>query len=127
MKNIWTKLILVLVISTSFSLMFFSAKKDTQMTDEAIHLFSGYTYLKEKDFRLDPEHPPFLKELAAMPLIFNQKIRYSLDNSWTTAGNFYYDSWQETRVLGGKFFYKSGNNPAELLLWGRIPFIILTF
>lgn len=126
MKNFWTKLILILIISSAFILMIASALKDTQTTDEAIHQFAGYTYLKERDFRLDPEHPPLLKEISALPLLLSQNIHYSLDNSWTKAGNFYYDSWKETRVLGEKFFYLSQNNPDQMLFWGRMPFIVLT-
>ena len=37
--------------------------------DESIHLFAGYSYLKDGDFRINPEHPPFAKLLAALPLL----------------------------------------------------------
>ena len=33
--------------------------------DEAAHLPAGYTYLTLRDYRLNPEHPPLVKTLAA--------------------------------------------------------------
>ena len=37
--------------------------------DEPVHLFAGYSYLKWNDFRANPEHPPFVKMWAALPLL----------------------------------------------------------
>jgi 4-amino-4-deoxy-L-arabinose transferase-like glycosyltransferase len=37
-------------------------------TDETTHLGAGYSYLAAHDFRLNPEHPPLLKMIAALPL-----------------------------------------------------------
>ncbi|MCU1350438.1 MAG: hypothetical protein JWO56_3468 [Acidobacteria bacterium] len=37
--------------------------------DEANHLAAGYTYLTTHDYRLNPEHPPLLKMVAALPLL----------------------------------------------------------
>lgn len=39
-------------------------------SDELIHLPAGYTYLRYHDYRMDPEHPPLIKKLAALPLLF---------------------------------------------------------
>lgn len=38
-------------------------------TDEGVHLSAGYSYLVRDDYRLNPEHPPLLKKLAALPLV----------------------------------------------------------
>ncbi|MGE5216506.1 MAG: ArnT family glycosyltransferase [Chloroflexota bacterium] len=37
--------------------------------DETVHLFAGYSYLKWGDYRVNPEHPPLVKMLAAAPLL----------------------------------------------------------
>ena len=37
--------------------------------DEPIHLYAGYSHLKWGDFRVNPEHPPLAKVLAALPLL----------------------------------------------------------
>ncbi|HEV8436218.1 MAG TPA: phospholipid carrier-dependent glycosyltransferase, partial [Thermoanaerobaculia bacterium] len=38
-------------------------------SDETVHLSAGWSYLATHDFRLNPEHPPLLKVLAAAPLM----------------------------------------------------------
>jgi hypothetical protein len=38
-------------------------------SDETAHLVAGYSYLTQHDFRLNPEHPPLLKSIAALPLL----------------------------------------------------------
>lgn len=106
--------------------MIFSAKSDTLTTDEGVHLFAGYTYLTKGDFRLDPEHPPLIKELAALPLLFMKNLNVELGTLWSQSGNYYYDSWQEARILGEKFLFESGNNQEVIIFWGRFVGIVLT-
>jgi tetratricopeptide (TPR) repeat protein len=38
--------------------------------DEPIHLLGGYSYLKWRDYRINPEHPPLAKAWAALPLLW---------------------------------------------------------
>src|ERR1043166_6598343 len=38
-------------------------------SDETVHLSAGWSYLATHDFRLNPEHPPLLKMLAAAPIM----------------------------------------------------------
>ena len=38
-------------------------------SDETVHLAGGYTYLRTGEYRLNAEHPPLLKKLAALPLL----------------------------------------------------------
>ncbi len=38
-------------------------------TDEGVHLAAGYAYLTGDHYQLNPEHPPLLKKLAALPLV----------------------------------------------------------
>lgn len=49
--------------------------------DESVHLTAGYTYLRYQDFRLNPEHPPLTKKLAALPLLALEPLPESLDLS----------------------------------------------
>ena len=37
--------------------------------DEDDHLYAGYMSLKTGDFGLNPEHPPLVKMLAALPIL----------------------------------------------------------
>jgi hypothetical protein len=43
--------------------------------DEPQHLIAGYNALKLHDYRTDPEHPPFLRLWAALPLLTKHDIQ----------------------------------------------------
>ena len=49
--------------------------------DEPQHLAAGYTYLRYQDYRLNPEHPPLSKKVAALPLLALNPLPDSLDLS----------------------------------------------
>jgi len=46
-----------------------SSLQKSPTVDEPLHLFAGYSYLKWGDFRINPEHPPLAKIVAALPLL----------------------------------------------------------
>src|SRR6266550_2159834 len=57
-------------------------------TDEPVHLSAGYSYWQTRDFRLNPEHPPLAKLIAALPLLV---IRPKLKTSsavWNAASEY---------------------------------------
>jgi hypothetical protein len=41
---------------------------NSAIVDEIAHIPSGYSYLHFGDYRLNPEHPPLIKDLAGLPL-----------------------------------------------------------
>ena len=43
--------------------------------DEGDHLFAGYMSLKTGDLGLNPEHPPLVKAVAALPLLLMRDLR----------------------------------------------------
>jgi dolichyl-phosphate-mannose-protein mannosyltransferase len=49
--------------------LWLSIQHETQTWDEACHIFAGYSYWTRGDFAVNPEHPPFVKLLAALPLL----------------------------------------------------------
>lgn len=57
-------LLIVLVAELSLSI-----RRETQTWDEACHIFAGYSYWTRGDFGMNPEHPPFVKLLATLPLL----------------------------------------------------------
>ncbi|HEX9445738.1 MAG TPA: glycosyltransferase family 39 protein, partial [Candidatus Binatia bacterium] len=60
----------LIYFSLAFSLISVLAFLQKSPTiDEPIHLFAGYSYLKWGDYRVNPEHPPFAKIWAALPLL----------------------------------------------------------
>jgi len=46
-----------------------STRQESQVYDEADHLYSGFEYWKHADFGRNPEHPPLVKLVAASALL----------------------------------------------------------
>jgi len=98
-----------------------SAKNDSLIYDEAAHIPAGYSYLVERDMRLNPEHPPLLKNMAGFPLLFLQPNFDTTQDFWTR------DNANDSQWNAGKIFlFGSGNNPDQLIFWSRLPFILLS-
>lgn len=90
--------------------------------DEVAHLPAGASYLRTGDFRLNPEHPPLLKMLAAIPVVL-AGADVPLDHpSWEQAASSRDAQWVFGRVF---FFERNRARLDELLLLGRLPMIAL--
>jgi Dolichyl-phosphate-mannose-protein mannosyltransferase len=59
--------LLLIVLSLQ---LFFSVRRESQTWDEANHIFTGYRSWTHADFGLNPEHPPLVKLLATVPLLW---------------------------------------------------------
>jgi len=94
--------------------MFLALPKLSATTDEVAHLPAGYTYWATRDFRLNPEHPPLVKLIAALPLL---AIKPHLDLSWPEWAN------RQQYTFGYGFLYT--NDADRLLFWGRLPMTLL--
>jgi 4-amino-4-deoxy-L-arabinose transferase-like glycosyltransferase len=106
------------ILSFTFIVSLGSMSEDSAVRDEMPHIVAGYTYLKYADYRINPEHPPLIKQLAAIPLFFLH-VKFPEDNpAWKDRVN---DQWS----LGDTFLYKSGNNADQMLFWGRLPIVFL--
>ncbi len=113
----WT-IVAVLVMAALF-LMLGPARGDSAIMDELAHIPAGYSYVKYLDYRLNPEHPPLVKILAGLPLLFKD-LKFPTDQtSWTTDIN---GQW----TAGTQFLYESGNNADEIIFLARLGPIILT-
>lgn len=60
--------VVVLIIIFCIELLL-PARHQSQAIDEACHIYSGYRYWTKADFGMNPEHPPLVKLLAALPLL----------------------------------------------------------
>ncbi|MBU2635292.1 glycosyltransferase family 39 protein [Patescibacteria group bacterium] len=118
MSNRLTNLIAGLLLIMVFLVCFFGMKGDSATMDEMSHIPAGYSYLSQRDFRINPEHPPLVKDLAALPLLFLDLNFPEDHSSWTEGTN---EQW----TYGSQFLYYSGNNPDQILFWARIPMILL--
>lgn len=101
------------------ALLFFSQLNDSATMDELAHIPAAYSYVKFQDYRLNPEHPPLMKDLAGLPLLFLNLKFPTTHSAWTYEVN---GQW----TLGRVFLYESGNNPDQIIFWARLPMILLT-
>ena len=90
--------------------------ESSQTSDEAAHLAAGYSYLVRGDFRLNTEHPPLMKELAALPL-----LPLHLDFPWGPL-------WEQAEEwnIGRIFVHENHVANDTLLFLGRLPMLLLS-
>ena len=71
---------LVLVFCAAFVVLVIQFDRVSSMTvDEMGFLAAGYTYVRWGEYRLNPEHPPLVQKLAALPLLWLQVWPPSLE------------------------------------------------
>ena len=113
------KVLVGLILAFMFIVSALNAWWDSAIFDETAHIPAGYSYLTMHDMRLNPEHPPLLKDLAALPLTFMQLKFDTTQAFWTTDVN---GQW----VAGNNLFWQMGNNADQLIFWARIPLVLLS-
>lgn len=92
-----------------------SVRQNSFTWDEDDHIYSGYMSWKQGDFGLNPEHPPLVKLLAAIPLLHLPIKMPALQNRFFKLEAF----------LGGKeFFFK--NDADGMLFRARLAVSLLT-
>src|SRR3989344_3243274 len=111
--------VLFLIILVAASLLFYAASHDSAIFDESAHIPAGYSYVRYFDYRLNHEHPPLVKVLSGIPLLFLD-LNFPTDNAaWTTDVN---GQWS----AGEKFLYEYRNDAEKLIFWARFGPISLT-
>jgi hypothetical protein len=100
------------------ALMFTSAWNDTATSDDNVALIAGYSYLRTQEFRLEPQNPPLIKSLAAVPLLF-----MALHEPWSTNPA---SGWAQADpdIVGREFLYHSGNDADAIFRAARVPMIL---
>jgi hypothetical protein len=107
-----TILVVMFAVSVSVSL------GDATIMDEVAHIPSGYSYVHFHDYRLNPEHPPLLKDLAGIPLQFLKSTFPTDEAYWTSDAN---GQWN----AGWTYLYLPGNPTESILFWSRLPIILI--
>ena len=110
---------LILLCILSFSLMWRASLQEPAIMDELAHIPAGYGYVKYFDFRLNPEHPPLLKAIAAAPLL-GLNLNFPTDRDpWAKDLNGQWDA-------GRQFLYDSGNSADKIVQTSRYGPMLLT-
>ena len=90
---------------------------NSQTSDEAVHLAAGYSYLKRGDFRLNPEHPPLIKEVAALSVLLAYGLPFQPNERlWQAA-----EEWR----IGRDFLYRAPVSWDRILFAARLPNLLL--
>ncbi len=106
----WMVLILFCLLLLTQTLL--SIREKSATFDETVHLPAGYLDLKFGDYGFNPAHPPLVKMLAALPLLFVAVKMPSQDGPFTD-----YRS-------GIRFLYEE-NDADRLLFLGRMAVLPL--
>jgi len=110
-------LLLVLFVTLSLS----ATLQKSPTADEGFHLVAGYSYLKWRDFRLNPEHPPLAKVLAALPLL-------ALDINDGPLSREQRDKVQANRLYGwllaNRWLFAS-NDAEKIFFYAKLPMITI--
>lgn len=113
------KILVGLILAFMFIVSTLNAWWDSAIFDEVAHIPAGYSYLTMHDMRLNPEHPPLLKDLAALPLTLMSLKFDTTQKFWTTDVNGQWDA-------GHNLFWQEGNNADQIIFWARIPLVLLS-
>lgn len=119
MKNNFACIIAGGLLALMFALAFFSSWNETATFDEVAHIPAGYSYLTQKDMRLNPEHPPLMKDISALPLLF-------LNLNFPTDTPVWSEKISDRQWDMGKLFlYRAGNDADKIIRLARLPMMLL--
>ena len=97
-----------------------SSRHQSQTFDEGFHLAGAYRYWQCGDFAINPEHPPLVKLVAAIPIYFS-KLPPPEGRCGHESSNKGY-----AYALGGHYFYNQGLDADAILFRARMAAAIFT-
>ena len=102
-----------------------AARRESVTFDEVAHIGAGVSYLQKQDMRMNEEHPPLAKVLAAVPLVLRGVHADYSQVSWTFSGSGLFK-----QILGewifGHWMIARWNQPLPTVFWARQPMVLLT-
>lgn len=101
-----------------------AARRESVTVDEVAHIGAGVSYLQRLDMRMNEEHPPLPKALAAIPLVLRGVHADYSHVSWTFSNqmfNAFLGEW-----VFGHWVIMRWNDAHATLLWARVPMLLLT-
>lgn len=112
-----------LMLAALFAVSTAVSYQESATYDERAHIPAAYTYLDAHDMRVNPEHPPLIKDLAGLPLQF-------LGLSFPYASEYWQTGRNEQWNLGDLFLNctdqsQACNDSDSILFWSRLPITLL--
>jgi hypothetical protein len=102
-----------------------AARRESVTVDEVAHTAAGVSYLQKLDLRMNPEHPPLAKVIAAIPLVIRGARADYSDFSWTFSGQSTFNQFIGEWVFGNDFLLR-WNDAGRTLWWARVPMLLIT-
>ena len=101
-----------------------NARNDSAIFDETAHIGAAYSYVTQHEIRLNPEHPPLIKDLSGIPLLF-QNLNFETSQPFWDGS--LPNKWDEGQWAAGRhLLYQAGNNPDKIIFWARLPIVLLS-
>jgi Dolichyl-phosphate-mannose-protein mannosyltransferase len=116
----WQRWIWVLPVTTVLLFQLITIREKSPSYDEVTHLPAGYSYLSTREIRLNPQHPPLVKEICAIPLLFFPMKPDLLRELQSHEDNAKGYEW----TFGRKFLFSQ--NADFILFLGRIPVLLFS-
>ena len=101
-----------------------AARRESVTFDEIAHIGAGVSYLQKLDMRMNEEHPPLAKVVAAIPLVVRGAHADYGHLSWTFSSKIFRQFLGEW--VFGHWFLMRWNDPYSTLMWARMPMLMLT-
>lgn len=118
------RIIIILISLVFLFVSFLNAHNDAATFDEIAHIPAGYSYLTQHEVRLNPEHPPLIKNLSALPLTF---LNLNFDTSQSFWTGDLPRKWDEGQWAAGRhLIWEANNNPDQIIFWSRVPIVIIS-
>lgn len=101
-----------------------AARRESVTVDEVAHTGAGVSYLQKLDMRMNQEHPPLAKVVAALLLVLRGAHADYSHISWTFSDKMFYQYLGEW--VFGHWFLMRWNDPYSTMLWARAPMLLMT-
>lgn len=123
-QPLWSSVLAAVLLAFMAVLAGGAALRESVTVDEVVHIGAGVSYLQKFDLRLNAEHPPLPKMLAAIPLVLRRTHADYSHISWTYSERLFGAGLGEWAF--GEWFLDRWNNPQSVLPWARLPMLLLT-
>jgi hypothetical protein len=102
-----------------------AARWESITIDEIAHTGAGVSYLQKLDMRMNEEHPPLAKIIAALPLVLSGVHADYSHISWKFSGQQVFNQLLGEWVFGDYLLLR-WNDPISTIKWARLPMLLVT-
>lgn len=134
LKRLAPQLLSLMLVAFFVVSLLVSYQESTTM-DERAHIPAGYSYVKYQDMRINPEHPPLLKDLTGLALLPLNPSMPKSDPLWESGDWLDVTQFPEGKArtwglaqwtFGDKILHLNGNDANQVTFWARFPFILVS-